>query len=464
MTTKTPPWFPTDEELSRSRALLAELEAHERVARGARAAQSRAMAGLMRIAVAQGRRVVLRPGTAGSSDDLPVRSMAAEVALVQGVSRFRAKADLSDAYLLHEMFPATTALLESTEINRHQAKAVTDHGTSLHDDDLRAEYERQALALLTETETMSLSGFRTECKRIAQALDPITAETQATVERRSRRVFTTVLTENLAELHVISDAATVLGMEDRITSMGTAAMREAARVHREAVDAAGESDPGIEPDPRGLGEFCADIAADLILTGRPTAHVVTDATGKNALDAIHATIQVTIPARTLTGLSDEAAFLAGHGPVDADTARRLAAAAPRWDRVFREPGTGALLTTDSYKPTADQRRFLRARDEHCRFPGCDRPFHRSDIDHTIEWAEGGRTDVENLGALCRHHHVLRHHSPWKVKQRAAGVYEWTSPTGRAYEARPAPTVRFVDSERLAHGLIETNDCSEPAPF
>jgi len=43
--------------------------------------------------------------------------------------------------------------------------------------------------------------------------------------------------------------------------------------------------------------------------------------------------------------------------------------------------------------------------------------------------------------------MLKHHSPWHVQQRAGGVLEWTSPTGRTYIDEPPAqnTVRFAES-------------------
>jgi hypothetical protein len=156
-------------------------------------------------------------------------------------------------------------------------------------------------------------------------------------------------------------------------------------------------------------------------------------------------VQITIPATTLTGTddTDAAAFLAGHGPIDPHTARRLAGTATGWDRLFRHPGTGVLLTVDRYTPTDAQKRFLTARDETCRFPCCRTPAHRADADHTIDWQHGGETNVSNLSFLCRAHHMVKHHTPWTVTQLPGGVLEWTSPLGTTYPDAPQPTVRFT---------------------
>ncbi|WP_181861388.1 HNH endonuclease signature motif containing protein [Microbacterium sp. JB110] len=480
MSSKRPPvWFPTQEEQERSRVLLADIETAERAARVAEAARVRASAELMRIAVAQGKRALRtrgkRPSVSaceGPVDDMPVRSVAAEVALVRGVTRFRAKADLSDAYLLHESFPATLARVEDATIGQDRARAVVDAGTRLTGE-IRDVYEERVLELLDASPTRSVPGFAADCVRVAEQLDPRDPEEEARAARRRRMVFTTVLSEHLAELHVIGDATAIRGMEDRVTSIAKTVMRDTDRQHPAAVTGASETTPGVEADPRTFGGVCADVAADLILTGTPTAHHVMDASGKNILEEIRATVQVTIPVQVLADLTDEPGHLAGHGPLPADILCALADTAPVWERLFRRPDTGALLAADSYKPTVEQRRFLQARDEHCRFPGCDQPFRRCDIDHTTDWAQGGETTVTNLGALCRHHHTLRHHTPWKAKQTAAGVYEWTSPTGRAYRDKPESSVRFVDSEELANGtpmpdLADRHDVRErdpePAPF
>jgi hypothetical protein len=69
------------------------------------------------------------------------------------------------------------------------------------------------------------------------------------------------------------------------------------------------------------------------------------------------------------------------------------------------------------------------------------PVERCDVDHTVEWAAGGRTEVGNLAHLCRRHHALKHPDlaigiRWSVVQRPDGVLVWRSPTGRCYEDLP----------------------------
>ena len=128
--------------------------------------------------------------------------------------------------------------------------------------------------------------------------------------------------------------------------------------------------------------------------------------------------------------------LRSYGPISSDSARAVAATAKSWNRVFVDADSGAVLAVDRYRPSEEMRRFLVARDGHCRFPGCRVPTQRCDIDHTRDAAQGGPTATDNLAHLCRGHHTLKHHSDWRTTQDSGGVLTWTSPTGRTYTDRP----------------------------
>lgn len=50
-----------------------------------------------------------------------------------------------------------------------------------------------------------------------------------------------------------------------------------------------------------------------------------------------------------------------------------------------------------------QRLALFARDRGCTAPGCDRPFSQTQAHHVIDWAAGGRTNIDHLAAACGKH-------------------------------------------------------------
>jgi hypothetical protein len=157
-------------------------------------------------------------------------------------------------------------------------------------------------------------------------------------------------------------------------------------------------------------------------------------------------VQVTVSLATLLGLSDEPGDLDGD-PIPAAMARRLAAdPTGTWRRLVLDP-LGRLLDYGrrTYRPPADLRAFVLNRDRTCRFPGCNRPAVLGDIDHHRDWAHGGSTCSDNLGAFCERHHRTKHEAGWRVRLDTDGSTVWTSPTGRRY-VRDAETYPGADCD------------------
>lgn len=153
-----------------------------------------------------------------------------------------------------------------------------------------------------------------------------------------------------------------------------------------------------------------------------------------------ATVVVTIPAFSLLGVDGEPATLDGYGPIDLDTARRLAGGATSWVRLLTHPVTGAPLVLDrkTYRVPAALRRWLGVTSPTCVFPGCNRAARDCDLDHLTAWADGGTTDSDNLDPECGHHHRLRHETRWDVDHPHGGETTWTSPLGERYGTDPPP--------------------------
>lgn len=153
------------------------------------------------------------------------------------------------------------------------------------------------------------------------------------------------------------------------------------------------------------------------------------------------TVVVTVPALTMLGTDDEPATLEGYGPIDLDTARRLAGEASSWVRLLTHPVTGAPLILDrqTYRVPAALRRWLGVTSPTCVFPGCNRAARECDLDHLTAWADGGTTDAANLEPECRHHHRLCHETRWNPSHDPeTGDLRWTSPLGTTHEADPPP--------------------------
>ena len=140
---------------------------------------------------------------------------------------------------------------------------------------------------------------------------------------------------------------------------------------------------------------------------------------------------------TGTGIAGEQpGHIPGIGPIPAAMARQLAAEGI-WRWLATNPdGTILQAGRRNYRPSPALAALIRGRDQTCRFPGCRQPAHRCDLDHTIPYPTG-RTIPDNLAALCRHHHRLKHNADWTVDQHPDGQLTWTSPTGRTYTTHPA---------------------------
>lgn len=92
-----------------------------------------------------------------------------------------------------------------------------------------------------------------------------------------------------------------------------------------------------------------------------------------------------------------------------------------------------LVAADSYRPSAELRKKVAVRDRTCRFPGCEQPAHRCQIDHIVPFTDTlpawAQTIETNLHLLCTRHHQLKTAGVWHVTRSADGATIWTGPDG-----------------------------------
>ena len=75
----------------------------------------------------------------------------------------------------------------------------------------------------------------------------------------------------------------------------------------------------------------------------------------------------------------------------------------------------------------------------CESPGCDMPADWSQVDHNLEWADGGRTDQENSTVQCGVHNRTKHRQRWRTRRDVRG---------RLYTIRADGTVILPVGERV----------------
>ncbi|KQQ05343.1 hypothetical protein ASG06_01715 [Rathayibacter sp. Leaf185] len=370
------------------------------------------------------------------------RALVAEIATGMRTTEADAAALISESALLVNELPDTlTALREGRCTPEHVrviVKAAWDVPAAV-----RGRLDEEAAVLAA---AFTAGQVQRRLRAVRERLHPesATARHRRCAERRG--VWLGGEADGMATLHLHLPAPEAHGAFDRL-------------------DRAARSLAQAPEEVRTVSQLRADVAAALLLDGETSSDDAHRTTTVSVPAGIRPRVSVTVPVLTLLGRSEEPGTLDGYGPIDPETARRLAADAPSFTRILTHPETGAVLSVgrDSYRVPADLRRHLQHRDGTCRFPGCVRSAVDSDVDHSVEWQDGGATDADNLAHLCRHHHRLRHTTTWTLRHRPGGVLEWTSPTGRRHVTLPAepepPFARERGGEREPDGAPER----EPDP-
>ncbi|WP_409047371.1 DUF222 domain-containing protein [Microbacterium sp. HA-8] len=443
-----------DDNVDRVDAVAAGLAAEYAAAVAAiAAAEAQAMSVLARAQAVGLERVAEIPRSAGREAELPLRALAAELGACARQPDRSVQRRMNDAHTLVTRFAASFEALAAGAVSVGHVRAIVEHGVKLTDPDIRAAFEIEALERAASTTPGRLGP---QLARLVEQVQPTTFAERHKVARKSGGVWVRDVEDGMTELLLRGPAVPVHGIHDMITHiardvLNTAHAAEAADAA--AAGAAGTGEPaagagvagGSIVDSRTLDQVRADVLMEMVLTHRidtETGEGLGD--GHGGLASIRATVNVTVPALALAGVTDDPAELVGRTPIDLDTARILAKSVPGWERVLADPITGGVLAVDRYTRSADLTRHLRVRDPHCRFPGCRMPTHRCDVDHGEDFALGGATDHRNLCALCRRHHTLKGETPWRVKHHPGGVIEWTSPGGLHYVDTPPPvTIGFV---------------------
>ena len=342
--------------------------------------------------------------------------------------------------------PRLVSLVTSGAISAWAARLVTDHLTDLEPSD-----SSRVVADVADRVLQRLAGglrpyHSAEVNRLARAarlrLVPEQAQASRVRALADRRVCIHPRGDGMASL--VADLAEV----------------DAHRIHwRLTAIAAGLQADGADdgpPEPRTRDQVRADVLVDLLLGGPTVQPGAPGRAGDTSSlpaqeDGPHGgsapprpDIQVVVSLETLLGLAEQPAHVPGLGPIPAEVARELAAEG-RW-RALVSDASGAITAVGShtYTPGAAVARLVRAREPHCRFPGCRQPAVRCDLDHTVPWPRGATTP-QNLGPLCRRHHRLKTDGGWALEPLTgtepgpeAPRWRWTSPAGLTACELPDP--------------------------
>lgn len=363
------------------------------------------------------------------------RSLCASLAMATRMSEQTLQRSISEAETLVHMAPMVLTALSDGRVSLRHTRVITDQMREVPEAS-RPAFLDQALALAEHTTAARLTQ---RARVLRERLHPESIAARAKRSLADRRVDLEAVTDGMAWLHLYTSASIARGVMERLDAVAADARasgddRTLSQLRADALGALGIS--GVTPSDSASSAGAASESGTPGTCPQPEDACVAPPIVVEA--RIRATVQVTVPVLTLLGIDDAPGQLDGYGPIDAETASRLAATAPSMIRVLTHPETGAVLSVgrDQYRVPADLQRVIRLRDATCRAPGCNRRSRDCDLDHSVAWEHGGRTAADNLACLCRHHHRLKHLPGWRLQHEGGGELHWSTPDGRAHITEP----------------------------
>jgi len=271
--------------------------------------------------------------------------------------------------------------------------------------------------LLEKAKTSTPGRFWHYCIRLRHALnaEAVAAEQRFAAEERWLR------------LTPFEDGS--VSITGRFDSIGGAKLRTALEplAHRTG-----------QGDDRCLDRRMADGAVELAMLALDSGRLPHVASQRPHL-------QVTTTLETLRGIAGSpAADMEFAQPIATPTVQRLACDASISRVIFGPDSTVIDAGRARRVVSGAVRRALNARDQYCRWPGCERPASWSAAHHLVHWVEGGNTDLSNLILLCHRHHWMVHEGGWNLAQSKDGRLLAIPPT-YAY----SPPARAPDETAVA---------------
>ncbi len=318
---------------------------------------------------------------------------------------------------MRERLPKVAELFRAGEIGFLLFATIVFRTDLIEDPALMARVDAELAANVTRWPSMSRG-------RLAGAVDKIVVKADRDAVRQriksqsDREVYIGERTDGLCELSGTVLQPDGMALDERLNALAATVCPHDPRTRdQRRADALGALAAGADR----LGCRCA--RSDCAAGARPPAGPVV--------------IHVIAEQASLNG-SGPGSEMAADGLITPELIAELAGTAKLVPLVH--PGDAA--PEPRYTPSKALADFVRCRDLTCRWPGCDRPAHDCDLDHTVPYSEGGPTHAGNLKCYCRTHHLVKTFYDWRERQLADGTLILTSPTKHTYVTTPGSALMF----------------------
>lgn len=355
----------------------------------------------------------------------PFEEVAAEVSVVQNISRARAGGQVRLARVLRDELPRVLKVFMTGVIDYRMVHTIinrTENVTEEHKPALDAAIARHCGKWMR----MSEPKLKDRIDLWVAKFDPTAVRVPPQI-KDNRYVDIDPTVPGMAAVCAHIDAVSAAAWDGRLEALaGTV----------------------CEHDPRSKKQLRADAFA-AIGRGR---HVLACECGSDQCAAAaeraalaDVVVHVLAEQPTVAGRGDHPGYLPGFGILPAESVRELIAeGATCQPAPIPDTNAAGGAGEAGYRPSAQLRQFIRWRDLTCRFPGCDAPAQRCDIDHSTPFP-GGPTHPSNTKLYCRTHHLIKTFYGflgWRDQQHPDGTLTITLPTGHTYTTEAHGGVLF----------------------
>jgi hypothetical protein len=304
--------------------------------------------------------------------------------------------------------PAISAAFANGRLSYTKVRALTRVARA-HDEDLLLAYALDATAAQVEERCRQMRNVRPKATDSARH---VWEQRSLTVARNPERGTIIITVEVPAE-----DGELVSQALDRAVASGDVAQG------RDHIAAYGEERSSTDSWRAQQADALIAMARAYLAGAAASGRTATDGKESGAGVADHYQLVVHVDEKSLRGG-------AGRSDLPLETVRRLSCDGNLLALIDDDRGRPLALGRKRRVVSPALKKALLSRDRGCSFPGCQRK-HYIDAHHLKHWANGGRTELDNLTLLCSYHHHLLHEGGFSICRRHDGVLDFRRDDGRS---------------------------------